>query len=104
MAVASSILDKRASYSNSLLEALKHNMTACSILSPVEDFNCRPIPAPVCLDALSTLRVHQFEFSGCVLDWGIYAMKSTNTCPFFDSLSLYGCCTRLVRFPSEPFY
>ena len=86
---ASSIPDKRASYSDSLLEALKSNRIACLILSPIGVFNYRPIPAPFFLDAPSTLSVHQFEFSGCVLGWGISAMKLANTCPFFDSLGLY---------------
>ena len=48
-----------------------------------------PLRAIIEFDAMSTLSVHQFEFSGCVLDWGISAMKSANTCPFFNSLSLY---------------
>ena len=51
MEAASSILNKRASYSDSLLEALKPNRIAYCILSSVGDFNCRPIPVPVCLDA-----------------------------------------------------
>ena len=34
-----------ASYSDSLLEALKPRRTACSILSPVGEVNYRPIPA-----------------------------------------------------------
>ena len=40
-------------------------------------------------NAPSTLSVHQFELSGHVLDWGISAMKSAKTCPFFYSLGLY---------------
>ena len=88
MATASSISDKRASYFDSLLEALKPNLIACLILSPVGDFNYRLIPAPVFLDAPST-SVHQFEFPGYVLDREISAMKLANTYPFFDSLSLY---------------
>ena len=48
-----------ASYSDSLLEALKPKRTACSILSPVGEVNCRPIQAPDCLEAPSTQRVHQ---------------------------------------------
>ena len=43
-----------ASYSDSLLVALKPNLTACSILSPVGEVNCRPMPAPDCLEAPST--------------------------------------------------
>ena len=78
-----------SSYSDSLLEALKPNRIACSILSPPRDFNYRPMPAPIRLDAPSILRVHQFESSRLVLGWGSSAMKSTKTCPFFDSLGLY---------------
>ena len=66
---ANSIPARMASYSDSLFEALKPNRIACSSLSPPEDFNCRPMSAPVCRDASSTLRVHQFErvelVSGC---------------------------------------
>ena len=47
-----------ASYSDSLLEVLKPKRTACSILSPVGEVNCRPMPAPDCLEAPSTQRVH----------------------------------------------
>ena len=46
-----------ASYSDSLLVALKPNRTAYSILSPVGEVNCRPMPAPDCLEASSTQRV-----------------------------------------------
>ena len=79
MTAASLIPDKRALYSDSLLEALK----------PKRAFNCIPIPALVCLDAPSTLSVHQSELSGCVSDWGSSAMKWAKTCPFFYSLGLY---------------
>ena len=89
MTAASSIPDKRASYSDSLLEALMPNRISYSILSLVGDFNYRPIPTPVCLDAPSTLSVHQFELSGCVLDGWISTMMSAKTYPFFDSLGLY---------------
>ena len=78
-----------ASYSNSLLEALKPKRNACSILSPVGEVNCRPIPAPDCLEAPSTQRVHQPSLFGNVPSRGISARKSTKTCPFFASLSLY---------------
>ena len=46
------------SYSDSLLEALKPKRTACSILSPIGEVNCSPMPAPDCLEAPSTQRVH----------------------------------------------
>ena len=55
-----------ASYSDFLLEALKPKWTACSILSPVGEVNFKPIPAPDCLEAPSTQRIHQpfFEKEG----------------------------------------
>ena len=78
-----------ASYSDSLLVALKPNLTACSILSPVEVVNCRPMPALDCLEALSTQRVHHPFLSGQVSGCGISTRKSAKTCPFFESLGLY---------------
>ena len=54
----------KASYTDSLLEASKPKRTACSILSPVGEVNCRPIPAPDCLEAPSTQRVHQPSLFG----------------------------------------
>ena len=88
-AAASSGLARMASYSDSLLEALNPSRIACSILSPDGDFNCKPMPARVCLNAPSILRVHQSKLSGRVFDWGSSAMKSTSTCAFFQSLDLY---------------
>ena len=72
-----------ASYSDSLLEALKPKRTACSILSPVGEVNCRPMLAPDCLEAPSTQRVHQPFSSGQVSGYGISARKSAKTCPSF---------------------
>ena len=78
-----------ASYSDSLLEALKPKRTACSILSPIGEVNCRPIPAPKCLEALSTQRIHQPLLSRQVLGCGISTRKSAKTYPFFASIGLY---------------
>ena len=78
-----------APYSDSLLEVLKPKRTTCSILSPVGEVNCRPIPAPDCLKAPSTQRVHQPSLFGNVPSCGISVRKSTKTCPFFASLGLY---------------
>ena len=78
-----------ASYSDSLLKELKPKRTACSILSPVGEVNCRPIPAPDCLDAPSTQWVHQPLPSGQVPGCRISARKSAKTCPFFESIGLY---------------
>ena len=66
IAAFNSILARMASYSDSLFEALKPNRISCSILSPLGDFSCRPMPAPVCRVTPSTLRVHQFKMSGHV--------------------------------------
>ena len=89
MASASSSPAIMASYSNSLLVALKPNRTTYSILSPVEEVNCKPMPAPVYLEAPSTLSVHQPVSPGRVSNCGISIMKSAKTCPFFESLGLY---------------
>ena len=78
-----------ASYFDSLLEALKPRRTACSILPPEGEVNCRPMSAPDCLEAPSTQRVHQPFSFGQVLGCGISARKSAKTCPFFESLGLY---------------
>ena len=78
-----------ASYSDSLLVALKPNRIACSILSQVGEVNCRPMLAPDCLEAPSTQSVHQPFLSRQVLGCGISAMKSAKTCPLFESLVLY---------------
>ena len=78
-----------ASYYDSILEALKPRRTACSILSPVGEVNCKPISSPDCLEAPSTQRMHQpFSFRQ-VLGCGISERKSAKTCPFFESLGLY---------------
>ena len=58
MASVSSSPAIMASYSDSLLMALKPNRTACLILSPVGEVNYRPMPALVCLEAPSTLSAH----------------------------------------------
>ena len=83
MASASSSPVMMASYSDSLLEALKPKRTACSILCPVGEVNCKPMSAPDCLEALSTQRAHQpFSFMQ-VLSCGISARKSAKTLPLF---------------------
>ena len=93
-----------ASYSNSLLEALNQSRIACSILSPDGVLNCKPMPAPDCLDAPSILRVHQFGLSGHVSGWGSFSIKSTSTCLFLKSLACIGCRTHLVRLPNVSFF
>ena len=89
IATASSIPARMASYSDSFFEALKPSLIACSILSPLGDFSCRPMPTPVCRDAPSTLRVHQFKLFGHVSVRGISSRKSARTCPFLANLGLY---------------
>ena len=87
--VASSSPARMASYSDSLLEALNPSCIEYLILSPDRVLNFKPMPATDCLEASSILRVHQSELSRHVYDWGSSAMKSTSTCPFFESLGLY---------------
>ena len=93
-----------ASYSDSLLEALKPKRTACSILSPVGEVNCKPIPAPKCLEAPSTQRVHQPLLSGQVMGCGISTRKSAKTSLFLQVLACIGCHIRLVPLPNGPFF
>ena len=88
-ASASSSPSIMASYSDSLLEALKPKRTACSILSPVGEINYRPMPTPDCLEAPSTQRVHQPFSSWQVSGYAIFVRKLAKTCPFFESLGLY---------------
>ena len=78
-----------ASYSDSLLVALKPNLTACSILFLVGKVNCSPMLAPDYVEAPSTQRVYHPFLSGQVSGCGISARKSAKTCPFFESLGLY---------------
>ena len=75
-----------ASYSDSLLEALKPRRTTCSILSLVGEVNCRPMSAPDCLEAPSTQPAFSFKQ---VLGCGISTRKSAKTYPIFESLGLY---------------
>ena len=89
IAVTNSIPAKMASYSYSLFETLKPSRIACSILSPLKDFNYKPMSALVCQDTLSTLRVHQFELVEHVSGLRISARKSARTCPFLANLGLY---------------
>ena len=78
-----------ALYSDSLLVALKPSLTYYSILSPVGEVNCKPMSASVCLEAPSIESVHRPTLFGAASGCGISARKSANTCPFFESLSLY---------------
>ena len=61
-ATASSSSAMMASYSDSLLKALNPSRIACSILSPDGDFNCKPMPAPVYLDASTIFKIKEKEF------------------------------------------
>ena len=79
---ARSIPTRIASYLTSLLDAWKSNRIACSILSLVGGLSCKPTPAPVCLEAPSTIRIYQSAFPRSVSYWGISAKKSINIRPF----------------------
>ena len=78
-----------ASYSTSLLDAGKSNCIICSIFSPVGALSCKPILAPFCREAPSTLRIHQSTLPGSVSCWGIFAKKFVNICSFIAKKGLY---------------
>ena len=80
--IAKSIPARIASYFVSLLDAGMPNRMACSILSPVGALSVKPTPAPVCLEAPSTLRNHQSMLPGFAHCCRISARKSANICPF----------------------
>ena len=91
-----------ASYFDSLLVALNPNHITCSILSPVGEVNCRPMPAPVCLEAPSTHSVHQLVLSGQVFGCGISVMKSVRLAPSSEVSACTGCHTCLTPLPNGP--
>ena len=91
-----------ASYSDSLLEALKPKRTACSILSPIGDVNCRPVPAPDCLEAPSTQRVYQPFRSGKCWAAGFLQGSQIKLVPSLQVSVCTGCHTRLVPLPNRP--
>ena len=64
MEIARSIPARIASYSASLLDVGKSNRIFYSILSSVGALSCKPISAPVCREAPSTLRIHQSALPG----------------------------------------
>jgi hypothetical protein len=92
---------RRASYSASLFEALKPNLTACSNSSPPGDIRTIPKPEPLEFASPSTYNVHPF-FSkirstplGCssmvgrlLFSGANLVMKSASTCPLMDVLGL----------------
>ena len=56
--VTRSIPARIASYSISLLDAVKSSRMACSIISLVGALSCKSTPTPSCREASSTLRIH----------------------------------------------
>ena len=78
-----------ASYSASLLDAVKSNRIACSILSSIGALSCKPTPTPVFREAPSTLRIHQLMLPGSTSYWTISAKKFANICPFIAKWGLY---------------
>ena len=74
--IVRSILDRIVSYSTSFLDVGSLNCIACFILSPVRALSCKPTPAPVYLEAPSTLRFHQSELPEFASCWGISAKNS----------------------------
>ena len=91
-----------ASYSDWLLVALKPNPTACSILSPVGEVNCRPMSAPDCLEAPSTQRVHTPFYPGKYMAVGFLRGSQLRLAPYLKVLACTGCHTHLIPLPNEP--
>ena len=87
--ITRSILDRIASYSVLLLDPGKSSYMDCSIIFPVGALSCKPTPAPVFREALSTLRIHQPELSEFASRWGIFAKEFANICPFNAKRGLY---------------
>ena len=93
-----------ASYSDSLLEALKPKRTACSILSPIGEVNCKSIPAPDCLEAPSTQRIHQPFRSGKYWAAGFLQGSRLRPTPSLKASTCTRCHIRLVPLPIGPFF
>ena len=87
--ITRSIPARIASHSASLLDARKSNRIACFILSPIWALSCKLTPAPIYLEAPSTLRIHQSALPGPASYLGISANKFTNICPFIAKRGLY---------------
>ena len=102
MASASSRPTIKASYFDSLLEALKPKRTACSILSPVEEVNCRP------MQLLTVWKPHQRKGSTCPSCPGKYRAagflrgSKLRLAPSLKFLACTRCNTRSIPLPKGP--
>ena len=73
----------RDSYLASLFDALNPRQNDCSIISPVGDSSCIPIPDPCLDEAPSTCNFHAWEFNFALSSFGTSSItKSANTCAF----------------------
>ena len=79
----------RIASSASLMDTRKSNRIANSILSLVGALSCKPILAPVCREAPSTLRIHKSALPGLASCWGISTKKFANIYHFIAKRGLY---------------
>ena len=92
----------KASYSDSLLEALKPKRTACSILSPVGEVNFRPIPAPDCLEAPQCKGSTCPSPSGKYRAAGFLRRSQLRLAPSSKVSACTGCHTCSIPLPNGP--
>ena len=95
----------RDSYSASLFDALNPRRNDCSIISPVGDSSCIPIPDPCFDDAPSICNLHLvFELE--LSSYGTSSMmKSASTCAFELVRGLYSISyslSSIAHFASLP--
>ena len=101
---ASSTPAIKASYSDSLLEASKPKRTACLILSPTGEVNCRPIPTP------DVWRPHQRRGStnphclGMYWAAGVLQGNRLRLAPSWKASACTVFQTRSVPLPIVPFF
>ena len=96
----------RDSYLALLFDALNPKRNDCSIISPVGDSSCIPIPDPCFDDAPSTCNLHFSVFELELSSFGTSSMtKSASTCAFELVRGLYSMSyslSSIAHFASLP--
>ena len=75
----------RDSYSASLFDALNPRRNDCSIISPVGDSSCIPIPDPCLDEAPSTCNFHVWEFNLVLFSFGMSSRLRNRRTPALSS-------------------
>ena len=89
-----------ASYSDSLLVAPKPKRITCSTLSLVGEVNCKPMSAPICLEARSTQSVHRPVLFGKASGCGISEGSQPGISPSSKVSTCTRCHTRSIPLPN----